>query len=333
MASSDFLVEPFKKRRQPNPMMLEDFSNEVLTEIFSYLGQKDLLLSVALVCKTFREFTKSYQLMPKFVNYQPKSYLHLLNSSLMDMLRINPRVEKLVLNKNPGSWVLKVLKIVAPHGNLRHLELQSVCVNGSDQEDWQEALTHICPKLKVLNIGQLWTTETHSYDCLAPIVNATYLKTLTLGSVPTSETFRQMANYYTCLQNVLFDDMFYVDCSECSDLAYFLDKQSETLTSLTISTWSKEAMIAISKCQNLKKLHLKSRIGNIPIIHMNGLGRLSNLRCLSLTSIKTIDLGNIIEDGKFAHLNEIEFSDMPGLSISDVSQIARTYGQQVMKNL
>jgi hypothetical protein len=39
--------------------MLEDLSNHVLTEIFSYLGQDDLHLGVALVCKRFFQVTKS----------------------------------------------------------------------------------------------------------------------------------------------------------------------------------------------------------------------------------------------------------------------------------
>jgi hypothetical protein len=120
------------------------------------------------------------------------------------------------------------------------------------QENWHEALSQICPNLKVLDIGCLLRSPP---NYLAPIVNAKHLTTLKLGMVPTSELFRQMANNYICLQNVELING--VDCSEYSDFAYFLEKQSKTLTSLTVYTGTQKPLIAISKCQNLKRLHLK----------------------------------------------------------------------------
>jgi hypothetical protein len=195
------------------------------------------------------------------------------------------------------------------------------------------------------------TSSSPHYDCLAPLVNAKYLTTLKLGKVPTSTTFRQMADNYTCIQHV---DFYGCDSSENSDVAYFLEKQSETLTSITLTTPTEKPLIAISKCQNLTKLFLKVffffffeitiivlhffrnsflflQIWGSKVIDMNALGRLSNLRCLSLECIVNHNLGQSIEAAKLKHLNEIEFKYMNGLHDNDVSRIAQFYGPQVMK--
>jgi hypothetical protein len=140
-----------------------------------------------------------------------------------------------------------------------------------------------------------------------------------------------MADNYTCLQNVEFI-VEIDDWSENSDVTYFLDKQKETLTSLVIQSRYQygqyhliDPMPAISKCQNLKKLHLC----NSGKMNLNGLGCLSNLKYLFLDSITNSDLGHIIETANFQHLKEIKFQYTQNLSNNDVSQISRAYGQQV----
>jgi hypothetical protein len=124
------------KKRKLNPKMwLENFSNEVLTEIFSYLGQSDLFLCVALLSKRFYELTKLRQ-FSKFVNYssmdtsewlhpKPKSDQSCQGrlNSLMNMLRINKHLEKLVL-VGTGRSVTKILQIVKTH--------RYVCINSTE---------------------------------------------------------------------------------------------------------------------------------------------------------------------------------------------------------
>jgi hypothetical protein len=209
-------------------MLLQNCSNEVLTAIFSYLDQEDVSLRVALVCKRFHLVTKSYQLLPKSVEFQCLTTIGKLYS-FMSMISINPRLEKLVL-KNQGYSVNKILRMVAPNGTLGHLEVQ-------------------------ISRNNVWT----------------------------------------------------------------------------------EPLIAISKCHNLKKLHLEGfynpnyRNEDLPIINMNGLASLSNLRCLSLENISNMDLGYVIEAANFPHLNEIQFSGVYELTDNDVSRIAQTYGKQVIQ--
>jgi hypothetical protein len=148
------------------------------------------------------------------------------------------------------------------------------------------------------------------FDILAPLVNATYLTTLTLGEAPISETFRKMADNYTCLQDF---QMF--DSPNWSDVEYFLEKQCETLTSLKISTSSTNPLGTISKCRNLKILHLYLNNEDADT-YLDGLENLSKLRCLHLscleyTSIKyglKYGLGHILVDAKLRHLNEIYFN-------------------------
>jgi hypothetical protein len=142
-----------------------------------------------------------------------------------------------------------------------------------------------------------------------------------------------MADNYTCLQDVTF---FEVDISEYSNnvdtVAYFLKKQSETLTSLDIwsSTMDLDLKNAISKCKNLKKFRLHCWALS-PECLLNGgwLESLSNLRYLCLGALNNSDLGHFIEVANFQHLKELEFDETSSLSDNDVSRIAQKYGQQV----
>jgi hypothetical protein len=315
------LLEKSKcKTQKLNPKMLEDCSNEVLTDILSFLSQKDLLLSVALVSKRFRDLTKSRQLSKRVVFYNFTKKTEQQINSFMDMLSTNKHLEKLVLNCS-GILGTKIVQIVSQHGYLRHLVLTQGKIIENDQEDWQEALSKICPKLKVLDISYL----SYPQYCLAPLVNAKWLTTLKLSRLPTSATFRQMADNCVCLQTLHLHGL--IDCSENSDMAYFLDKQSKTLTSLTISTNTEKPLIAISKCQNLMNLDLK--VDRFIIIDMTGLGYLSKLRCLSLGCMDNIDLGHCIKAAQLPHLNEIKFYYVDRLDDNAVCLIAQTYGQQV----
>jgi hypothetical protein len=107
-------------------MMLEQFPNEVLTEIFSNLGPKDIFLSVALVCKRFREL--SLFCLPKCVEIKVRCRTQSASSKrkfnrLLDILGINRHLEKLVLHVCLGYSVTKILQIVAQHGNFYQRKL------------------------------------------------------------------------------------------------------------------------------------------------------------------------------------------------------------------
>jgi hypothetical protein len=172
------------------------------------------------------------------------------------MLRYNKHLEKLILDYDRFVDVLEILKVVASHGSLRHLCFSidiRVPWSGNYREEWNEVFSQICAKLVSFNLPDL--DFDHRFDCLPPLVNAKNLTQLTLGRLPTSETFRQMADNYICLQNVNFHG---IDCSEHSDVAYFIEKQCETLTSLVIYTSTSDPLPAIFKCRHLKKLHLFS---------------------------------------------------------------------------
>jgi hypothetical protein len=160
------------------------------------------------------------------------------------MLRDNKHLENLILGRNSALNVLKILKVVAQHGSLRHLEFElywTVPVN--NREEWNKVFSQICTRLTSFKSpfssrsGAFFASEyfasSHSF---APLVNAKFLTTLKLGGLPSSETFRQMADNYTCLQNFEVLKGF-VDLSQISDMAYFLEKQSETLTSLKITPY------------------------------------------------------------------------------------------------
>jgi hypothetical protein len=309
-------------------MELLDFPEEILTEILSKLDQKNLHLTGALVCKRFLQLTRSPQLL-KCVEYFDDYGDVSANKfqSLLVMLRCNKRLEKLVLVRLENWDVLAILKVVAPHGSLRHLEF---CIDMEsvwpveDQDEWNEAFPQICATLTTLDC-YCYVEEDNGFDCLAPLVNAKNMTTLKLEKLITSDTFRQMADNYTCLQNV---DLYDFDCSENSDVAYFLEKQSKTLTSLNISTPTKNPLPAIFKCRNLKKLWLSYFLFSCDL-NLNDLGSLSNLKSLCLRNIINSDLGNVIEAAKLQHLTEIELIFAFNLSDNDVSQIAQTYGQQV----
>jgi hypothetical protein len=100
MAAWLFLVETSTTKMKPKvPKMLEDCSNEVLTEIFSHLCKKDIFSSVALVCIRFCELTKSPKLMPKCVEIVRSKSDRQINS-ILDMLRINTHLEKVKIKYN-----------------------------------------------------------------------------------------------------------------------------------------------------------------------------------------------------------------------------------------
>jgi hypothetical protein len=311
-------------------MELLEFPAEILIEIFSYLRQKDCHLKAALVCKRFLHLTRSPQLL-KCVYYRSRGLISKNIQSLLDMLRDNKHIEKLILKETifQNDDILEILKVVAPHGSLRHLDLglsmfNDLSISENNQEEWEEVFSQICAKLTSFESDLM--TIGDDFDCYAPLANAKYLTTLKLVNLPSSETIREMADNYTCLQNIEFFDGD-VDCSENSDVAYFLEKQSETLTSLMIETSTVAPLIAISKCQHLKKLHLCSTTFKIDVI-LNGLEGLSNLRYLFLQCI-TSDLGHAIATANLQHLNEIHLNLDENLTDNDISQIARTYGKQV----
>jgi hypothetical protein len=136
-----------------------------------------------------------------------------------------------------------------------------------------------------------------------------------------------MADNFNSLQNVEFNVL---NRSDNLDVAYFLDKHSETLTSLAISTGlSPEPLTAILKCKNLKKLCLDQAYAPQKDLNCKGLERLVNLRCLHICMYTNSDLGHIIEAAKFRHLNEIKLSFMDNLSDEDIIAIAQAYGEQV----
>jgi hypothetical protein len=71
------------------------------------------------------------------------------------------------LSKNVVCLATKILQIVAPHGHLKHLELKYGDIEVCEQEEWQEALTQICPKLTFLYLGSitaLITTEPSHFE-------------------------------------------------------------------------------------------------------------------------------------------------------------------------
>jgi hypothetical protein len=89
-----------------------------------------------------------------------------------------------------------------------------------------------------------------------------------------------MADNFNCLQNV---ELNVLNRSDNLDVAYFLDKHSETLTSLAIYTGlTPEPLTAILKCKNLKKLRLEQAYAPQKDLNCNGLERLVNLRCLHI---------------------------------------------------
>jgi hypothetical protein len=314
-------------------MELLDFPEEILMEIMSKLDQKDRHLKAALVCKRFLHLTRSPQLQ-KCVKYQVKyggNFSPNKLQSLLVMLRDNKKIKKLILTSYED--VFKILKVVAPHGSLRHLELlmDVAFPMQENQEEWKKVFSQICTRLTSFRGFPMIREAFEDFEAFAPLVNAKYLTTLKLiRLLPRSETFRQMADNYTCLQNVEFDAGI-DDWSETSDVTYFLDKQKETLTSLVIRARLNpidpiDPLPAIYKCQKLKKLHL---CADWVKLNLNGLGCLSNLKCLCLHGITNSNLGHIIETANFQHLKEIEFIYAHLLSDNDVSQISRAYGQQV----
>jgi hypothetical protein len=240
-------------------------------------------------------------------------------NSLLVMLRDNKHLENLILRSYIDLKLWEILKVVAQHGSLRHLELPfiwSIPVN--NQEEWKDVFSQICTRLTSFKSPSAWSTP----GCFDPLVKAKFLTTLKLGSFPSSETFRQMADNYTCLQNIEFYKAF--NSRDYSDVAYFLEKQSETLTSLKIYS-TRDPMTAISQCRNLKRVELKC-LG--PFLNYNSLGSFSNLRSLCL-SVNNSDLGRIIEAANLQHLIEIGFKAADQLEDDDIGQIARTYGKQV----
>jgi hypothetical protein len=65
------------------------------------------------------------------------------------MLRSNKHLEKLILDCHYN--VLEILKVVAPHNSLRHLEfaigMPGICMSVKYQAEWNEVFSRICAKL------------------------------------------------------------------------------------------------------------------------------------------------------------------------------------------
>jgi hypothetical protein len=139
-------------------MELLDFPEEILTKILSYLDQRHLHLREALVCKRFLRLTKSPQLI-KCVNYlSPYEDLNGISNmeSLMVMLRNNKHLEKLTLERCLHRDMLEILKVVVPHGTLRHLELNMEIIDDNDIEEWRDVFSQIFAKLTTFHLYSMY---------------------------------------------------------------------------------------------------------------------------------------------------------------------------------
>jgi hypothetical protein len=106
-------------------------------------------------------------------------------NSLLVMLRDNKHLENLILRSYIDLKLWEILKVVAQHGSLRHLELPfiwSIPVN--NQEEWKDVFSQICTRLTSFKSPSAWSTP----GCFDPLVKAKILTTLKLGSFPSSET-------------------------------------------------------------------------------------------------------------------------------------------------
>jgi hypothetical protein len=278
-------------------MEILDFPEEILMEIFSKLAQRHRHLTAALVCKRFLQLTRSPQLL-KCVNYNDTGNFDSTKKSdnkvqsLLVMLRANRHLKKLTLKLVgqglPCQYLMDILNAVKPHGSLRHLKLNIIPLD-EDEEEWNQVFSQICLKLTSLSfnvsVPSNYFEEYLVFDYLAPLVNAKYLTTLKLDSFPSYEIFRQMADNYTCLQNVDFNQ---VDCSENSDVVYFLERQCETITNLQVrGTTSSNPPNVIPKCRNMKRL-----VFRVGYADLNGLKALSKLKYVSLVEMTNSDVGH-----------------------------------------
>jgi hypothetical protein len=106
----------------------------------------------------------------------------------------------------------------------KHLELKMDLRNNIRKNqipEWQNIFSQVSSNLTYfVNLGP------ECFNCFAPLVNAKYLTTLRLGESRSRSTI--MANKYTCLEKVEFVEI--ADCSNNSELAQFLQKNSGTVT-------------------------------------------------------------------------------------------------------
>jgi hypothetical protein len=182
---------------------LLDLPTEVLTEICLYLTQKDLHKSMALVSKSFLQLTKSAQLLKCVdINMKPCYYSKGTRKkkskfrSILAMLRNNKHLQRLhfqgpILHPEHTD-ILEILKVVAPRGSLRHLELCNVDDRDSvkTRAGKSKVLSQIFANLTTYVLSGNYSGRYDMDDYLDPLVNAKNLTTLRLDTMPTSKTLR-----------------------------------------------------------------------------------------------------------------------------------------------
>jgi hypothetical protein len=113
----------FPAEKQDFKMDLLDFPDEILLEILLNLDEETVHSTAALVCKRFLQLSRSSQML-NCVTVHRWFTANQLQGHLV-MLRDNKHLKKLILKEMRGLQCLEILKVVAPHGNLRHLEFRN----------------------------------------------------------------------------------------------------------------------------------------------------------------------------------------------------------------
>jgi hypothetical protein len=167
---------------------------------------------------------------------------------------------------------IKILEIVASHGNLKHLKFETCDIGGGphthDQEKWRRVFSQICCNLTSFELiaPEYWdfflnSTVKYRFDLdLAPLAKAKELKRLNLDNgiyytAAGTSFYKNLADSFTGLQDLTLFGGGFSDL----EMGYFIAKQATTLTSLKLGIWRGETLnVVLSEVSFLSKIFFQN---------------------------------------------------------------------------
>lgn len=279
---------------------IEDLSEEILLEIFSYLSMNDIVFSIQNVSRRWRRVSYDHELWRNRI-YCP---LAIESDEVVEKtLRIIPKLNNLVLDKRP--YAQDVIETLVNYcTDIRRLEFHSYQML---DHRLLKKLVSQCPKIEYLHIP---TRILHSYEKAKTISSLERLRTLKVGGWSELEhpaRLRPLADGCPSLESIDLIEMF---CG-IDDLKYLLQEKKDTLHTVSIKWGYYEGMCVIPLLKVCPALRTLTVDCYYPVDVREGfyaLRTLNSVTSLSLLDFDTADINYVIsifEDKNMLNLVEL----------------------------
>ncbi|GLG98271.1 hypothetical protein R5R35_007981 [Gryllus longicercus] len=265
---------------------IEDLSEELLLEIFSYLSLNDVVFSIQFVNIRWRRISYDYEL------WKNRTYCPLAIESdevVEKTLKMIPKLSNLVLDKRP--YLSEVLETLVNNClDIRRLEFNNYQMIPTKL---LKKLVRQCPKIEFLHLP---CRVLDSYDHSTAIGKLERLKTLKVGGWSALECparLRPLADGCPSLEQIELVEIY---CG-IDDLQYLFLKKRESLRTITIRWCYDEGICVLPLllvCTALKTLNVVCFYDIEADVGFSALKMLNNITSLSLLDFDNANIKDVI---------------------------------------